>query len=383
MTGDERRRRRAAGAFGGSLLAHAALLVLLWTWTFREASEPERPVVYAVASLDRPPAMEDFPVETPPPDTEQIAPRPPDEAEILPVEEDLPPPDLSWLKPPPPPEPVAPIKRIEEAPAPEQAATLGVSASEPAPEVVSRGFGKDDADLGNRLAAGLMEESAGAVLKAVRGGATPSKVWVIRGDYDQAEKTLTELSIDHNVLAKDALETRGIPSTVRVLIYNCTGRPMSREAQARIAAWVKEGGWLVSTDWGVERLLEHGFPGTLIPLRTGERPILTKDETVMVRATTNKGLGEGVQQDGKAWWWLEDSSVPFTIAEGLEAQVLVRSDELERRHGPCAAGVAVSFAHGKGRVLHLLGHLYQQEGNVRGALLVHRLLVNTLDAALR
>jgi hypothetical protein len=56
---------------------------------------------------------------------------------------------------------------------------------------------------------------------------------------------------------------------------------------------------------------------------------------------------------------------------------------MERRHGEGTGAVAVTFPYGEGRVLHLLGHVFQQEGNLRGTLLVHRIVVNFLAAALQ
>ena len=62
--------------------------------------------------------------------------------------------------------------------------------------------------------------------------------------------------------------------------------------------------------------------------------------------------------------------------------MLVHSDELERRNGKDASAVAVTFPYGRGRVLHMLGHVFQQEGNLRGAVIVQRLVVNYVAAAL-
>jgi hypothetical protein len=45
--------------------------------------------------------------------------------------------------------------------------------------------------------------------------------------------------------------------------------------------------------------------------------------------------------------------------------------------------VAVTFKHGKGRVVHALGHMYQKEGNLRGAYAMQRLLLNFLYQAIK
>ncbi len=103
----------------------------------------------------------------------------------------------------------------------------------------------------------------------------------------------------------------------------------------------------------------------------------------MVRATAGThALLAGVPRgDESCRWWLEDTSLPFAAAEGADVEMLVRSDALEQRHGTSA--VAATFRHGKGKVLHLLGHLYQKEGNLRGAYMIQRILVNFLADGLR
>ena len=61
--------------------------------------------------------------------------------------------------------------------------------------------------------------------------------------------------------------------------------------------------------------------------------------------------------------------------------VLLESDDLMQRDG--ASPVAVTFRFGEGRVLHLLGHFYQKEGNLRGTFSTQRLIANFLIAAVR
>ena len=42
-----------------------------------------------------------------------------------------------------------------------------------------------------------------------------------------------------------------------------------------------------------------------------------------------------------------------------------------------------NFGKGKGRVLHMLGHVYQMEGNLKGTFSAQRLMANFLIAAVR
>lgn len=390
-----RRANVLARCLAGSALAHAALLAVLWGAGLFDARPREREVELSAGILLEIPTLraEDEP-EPPPPEP----PAAPPEVERPPLPDvELPriPPEFrdSPFPQPAEPPPVAPPPDVppptndpppDATPEPVPVRTV-VGIGGDAPNVPARSFGKNEADDANRRAAEFLvgDAAAGALLGGVRGAATAASVVVVRGDYDQAEKTLDVLGIRHALVAKETLERASLPATVRVLIYNCTGKPMPADVQRRVAEWVAAGGHLITTDWGVERLLEKGFPGTLVPLRRGGRQVMTPDETVEVQpATSGSALLSGVPLGGEApRWWLEDTSLPFEAAEGLTVDVLVRSETLDRRHG--SPMVAAAFPYGKGRVLHLLGHLHQREGNLRGAYMVQRILVNFLGEALR
>ena len=377
-----RNRGRRAAPFVVSAVLHGVLFAAAWTWALFHVAPLVADTRLEIGSLEAPAELVAADEKAPVVEPMDLVQRDTSDVDLLPVEPDEPPKPLAdddprMQKPEPVTPPPADVLPAATKP------VIGVGGGIPA-EMASRGFGKGDAGTANRTAAGLIETTGdGTTLRAARSGSSKARVWVIRGDYDQAEKVLDELTIEHALLGKEDLETREIPAEVRVVFYNCTGRALSPEAQQRIAAWVSAGGWLVSTDWGVERLLEKGLPGTLTPLRVGDRPVLTKDETVGVHPTTDRGLAAGTGGvDVPARWWLEDSSVPFTITAGIGAEVLVRSDELERRNGKDASAVAVTFPYGRGRVLHMLGHVFQQEGNLRGAVIVQRLVVNYVAAAL-
>ncbi len=378
----------------GSAIAHLVVLAVLWGAGLFE-TPPREPGVelWAGIELEIPTLRADEEPEPEPP--------PPPEPDVVPPEIERPPlPDVEVPRVPPEfrdnpfpqpaepppadaPPPVAP-PQPEPSPEPVPVRTaVGIGGD--APNVPARSFGKNEADDANRRAAEFLagDRAAGAALSGIRGAATTANVVVVRGDYDQAEKTLDVLGVRHALVTKESLERAALPASVRVLIYNCTGKPMPADVQRRVAEWVAAGGHLITTDWGVERLLEKGFPGTLVPLRRGGRHVMTSDETVEVQpAASGSALLAGVPLGGEApRWWLEDTSLPFEAAEGLDVDVLVRSETLDRRHG--SPMVAAAFPYGRGRVLHLLGHLHQKEGNLRGAYMVQRILVNFLGEALR
>jgi hypothetical protein len=373
-----RGRRLRWGAAGVSVVLHAVLLLVLGTVVLFQGRAREVSANYEVAVAegpvelrpdDEPPDLVTPPEWERPPETKEPPPEDPF-ADVFaePFREPDPPP----LAAPP------PLERLPVAEAPP--ATIGVGGT---PEIPSTSFGKEGAARANGAAAELFEGDGGggALLRRVRGAASSARVWVVRGDYDQAEKVLELLEVPHLVVARESLEAGPPPPSLRVLVFNCTGKPLSDAAARGVAGWVEAGGCVVSTDWGLERLVVRSFPGRLEILRGGTKTSLTPDETVGARALGTHALLDGVPLDVPFRWWLEESSVPFRAAEDGGADVLVRSETLGRRNG--ADAVAAVFAHGRGSVLHLLGHIYQQEGTLAGAYAMQRIVVNFLDRALR
>ncbi|MCG3134325.1 MAG: hypothetical protein HMLKMBBP_01630 [Planctomycetes bacterium] len=356
---------------------------------------PREPPAVLTADLAEPemriPEEDEEPLPPPRPEDPPEPERPDLPVPPLPVDPDLgrvrfpdPPPEPDPAPPPSKPEPPPP-EPVRPTPPPEPARKPPIGLGSDAPHVPATSFGKDGAKAANAKASELLaaEPDGAAALATARSGAKGgAAVWVVAGDYDHAEVVLHGLGIEHAVVRKDDLERREIPRALRVLVYNCTGKALDDDAQARVSAWVAEGGTLLSTDWGIERLLAKGFPGKLAPLTHAGRPVMTPDETVEVRADGDDALLRGVPRNGATCrWWLEDTSLPFTAAEGADVRVLVSSDDLLRRHG--APAVAAVFPWGRGRVVHLLGHVYQREGNLRGAVLVQRIVVNLVADALR
>lgn len=245
-------------------------------------------------------------------------------------------------------------------------------------------FDKTGADMAQRKAAGALESNpfSRALLRGLRVRTTEENVRIMRGQYDKAERVFSTLKLKHGYLSYDSL-ARGVPSaSVRAILINCSGEVMSPKARRNLREWVKRGGWLFTTDWALERVVHKCFKGNIAPLMKGNKPVLTNDETIRVHADAGhpllKGVPEGKQE---ARWWLEDSSYPFVVKNRRNVEVLVRSKDLKERWN--SENVAATFPVGKGRVVHVIGHLFQREGNLRGAYGMQRLLLNFLYRAIR
>ena len=209
------------------------------------------------------------------------------------------------------------------------------------------------------------------------------EIKVLEGQYDKVEDVLSLYDIQHTRIAERELHRLKLDDT-SVLFVNCSNAQIPPKAVEAIAAWVKSGGYLFTTDWALDHLIEKGFPGTIKALRTKSDSLKqTENETVSVQVPRRPHfLLEGTGLDrGDAMWWLEDSSYPFRIVKSSVVESLVRSSDLKRHYG--SEHVAVTFRWGSGRVVHVIGHYLQKEGNLRGTFAMHRLITNFLVASVK
>jgi len=244
-------------------------------------------------------------------------------------------------------------------------------------------FGKDDAgaamsEVGGALAG---DPYAGRVLKQIRRGAGGARILVLQGEFDAVEDVLGGLGIQYALLDPAVLATTPIPRETRSLIVNCSPHPLPDQALRHLVQFVERGGYLFTTDWGIETVLDRAFSQYVQCTREGQRISMLKERVVNVRAVSDHPLLRGVP-DGKraARWWLEDSTIPVTITHPSAVEVLIECRALGLTHDAPAA--ALTFRHGRGRVAHVLGHVYQKEGNLRGVYVVQRLLLNFLRESL-
>ena len=75
----------------------------------------------------------------------------------------------------------------------------------------------------------------------------------------------------------------------------------------------------------------------------------------------------------QAKWWIEQSSYLFKPT-GKNVKTLVVSPELLEDYG--SRYIAVEFSYQKGRVCHILGHFWQEQGNMAGAVAMHQMIID-------
>jgi hypothetical protein len=210
----------------------------------------------------------------------------------------------------------------------------------------------------------------------------------VDGSFDKIGRVLAALKLPYIQVTPSALAQPGAPDLDqhKVIFWNC-GEPLpARQAQMvarRIRTFVKEGGYLFTTDWGIASVLEEAFPGYVTS--SGARAPM---QEMVVRIEPAPGQGrhpllEGVFQAGSdGRWWLEQASFDLIVRKPQDVTVLIESPDLEQLFGRSPA-VAATFAFEKGRVLHVLGHYYQEAGNLAGTISAHRLALNFVLMRLR
>jgi hypothetical protein len=245
----------------------------------------------------------------------------------------------------------------------------------------------DNSQAGERIDRSNLEGEQGAARKAVlRGmgdgirtlrGISSDRILVIEGDFDKMELVLDLYRIPHTIVSRKSFTSRRSLSRARVVCVNCARRPTAIEKHQllpRIKEFVRGGGWLLTSDWAVDPYLTGTWPGYVKVVSLSRHQ---PDTTVTVRSLTpDSPLLKGVfRHRHRTLWWLEETST-FFRARHPKVRVLVTSDDARKRFG--TGDVVIEFRPGRGRVLHLLGHYYQKDGNRRGLVGMHRLILNYL-----
>lgn len=260
------------------------------------------------------------------------------------------------------------------------------------PRDMSTAVGVPEVDFGKDGAKGA-NERAGSLIRKALGEGTGAlgmlrkldrrEILVVNGTYDHVHEILELLGIKYEMVEPKDLDRISF-SGRKALFVNCSNIPVPPSAMEQIQAFVRRGGYLLTTDWAIRWVIEPAFGSYMRPLRQNGVLSVTKDIVIHVRPSREVGahrlLAGTALGSGDAKWWLEESSYPFEVLRD-DVKVLIESDELRRTFGTPA--VAATFQFGRGRVLHMLGHFYQKEGNLKGTVSTQRIIVNFLVAAVR
>ncbi len=195
-----------------------------------------------------------------------------------------------------------------------------------------------------------------AILKKVK----ESEIVVVRGTYDHVETVLSAVKVPHLVISPEDMDNVEL-NAGQLLLINCPGQ-LSDKAIEKVRKFVNAGGFLFTTDWSLQNVLEKAFPGFVEYTR---KP--TNDDVVAVRILKeDHTFLQHVKSTGdNPRWWLEGSSYPIHILDKKKVEVLMESDEMKRKYGE--APIAIHFKYGDGQVLHIVSHYYLQRTENRTA----------------
>ena len=181
---------------------------------------------------------------------------------------------------------------------------------------------------------------------------TSKDVIVVKGRYDKVEDILTEMEIEHTMfnygISKDAYLRPN-----QIALVNCPGDDIHIPT---ITNFVSMGGWLVTTDWALDKVIEPAFPRTI--RRIGS----THDDVVEI-TPCNSQITKGVVD--KSQFWLEASSHLIGIDDADSIKTLIKSEELKHRYQKSDV-IMVGFNWGKGKVFHSISHFILQKSKSGG-----------------
>lgn len=238
------------------------------------------------------------------------------------------------------------------------------------------------ADLNNR-SAGLVRGALGLGPGGGNNGRMPrpTEMLVVDGAFDSISDVLDALKLKH--VRADPLEVvRGRKyklSKYKIIWWNCgEGLPEVWMAKFRpkLKRWIEQGGYFFSTDWAIATVVAPMF-SDLVKTSGQRKPI--REMVLHIKPTEaekNHPLLRGVfMRQAKGQWWLEQASFDIQVQDKEEVKVLIEAPQLRDvfQRSPV---VAVTFDHGRGRVLHVMGHYFQKMGNLAGTIAAHRMALN-------
>ncbi|MFW9822378.1 MAG: hypothetical protein ACFFE4_05560 [Candidatus Thorarchaeota archaeon] len=193
------------------------------------------------------------------------------------------------------------------------------------------------------------------ILKKVK----ESSIIIVTGSYDRVESVLDMIKIPYVLIEPDEVEQIEL-NPDQILIINCPGNIYDK-GLPKIKNFVKRGGFLFTTDWALQNILEKIFPEYV---KYNQRP--TGDDCVAVQVVdkSNKFLEGLFKAEEEPIWWLESSSYPIQIIDKKNVKVLVTSKEMEKKYGE--APIVITFKYGDGgTILHMTSHYYLQRAELR------------------
>ncbi len=172
---------------------------------------------------------------------------------------------------------------------------------------------------------------------------------VITDRYDQAERTLKTLGLPFKSMEKRELDTYDL-ANAQVLVIDCGPKNLSYAAGMKIREFVIRGGYLITTDWMLDRLDQKIFPGYIAwngamnTKRMYEATVVGKEPVLFRHAVT------------RANWKMDIHCHLIRVINKELVRVLAVSPTLAKDDPDGQGILAVVFPFEKGYVIHMTAH---------------------------
>jgi len=226
------------------------------------------------------------------------------------------------------------------------------------------------------------------VVKAVE---KHGKILAISGRYEKPKKVVEHMYASVKKVVKEREIMKENLSQYDVVLIGCPGSDIPHAAYPKIKDFVTNGGWLITTDWALQSIIENIFPGyirwnraktadAVVPCQIiqPDHPFLEGVLSEIQQSKWQKQTGKNTKKT-EFRWWLETRSFPIQIINHQAVRVLINSWEIQNKWGE--SPVLVEFDYGKmgGRIIHMISHTHLQKGGAKGKYASALIMTNILD----
>ncbi len=226
------------------------------------------------------------------------------------------------------------------------------------------------------------------VVKAVE---KHGRILCIDGKFEKPKKVINNMYASEKKIIRPGDVMKENLSHWDVIIIGCPGTDIPTSAHRKIADYVVQGGWILSTDWCIRSIVEPIFPGYIrwndqksddtvvaCQIMMPDHPFLEGVLGEITQSKWQKGASKDTKKD-EFRWWLENRSFPIQVLRYQDVRVLIASWELKQNWGE--APVLVEFDYGQmgGRVIQMISHTHLQKGGEKGKFASALILTNILD----
>ncbi len=203
---------------------------------------------------------------------------------------------------------------------------------------------------------------------------------VVEGKFDQVQNVLKELGIPYELVDRAEIQDLSLRKNT-VLIFNCHDTQeniIPGKTLQKIAKFVENGGYLFTSDWELQNVLQKGFKGRIgMSTLTQEKDLNVKIEPSQENFD-HPFLRDVFPKDPfklqNYRWKIDSASSTLRFSPKSKVYPLVVSKELGQKYSNPT--VAATFRHGRGSVLHVLSHFYQQRDAAGDGFALQQILAN-------